>query len=221
MDGGLDKLLRQGRVWQAGRGPLTEARGIPSGFAALDACLPSAGWPRAALTELLLDTHGRGELALVLPALIRLCMAAAGGAQPRWVCWVAPPFMPYAPALAARGLPPEYMLVVHPPGQATRGEPLWAAEQALRSGQCCAVLAWADTAGDRHLRRLQLAAEASDAWAVLFRPAAARRQPSPATLRLALDADGLEILKCRGVRPARLSLPLEDAWPGGCPARSG
>lgn len=221
MDGGLDKLLRQGRVWQAGRGSLAASQAIPSGFAALDACLPGGGWPRAALTELLLDTHGRGELALVLPALVRLCTAAEAGAQPRWVCWVAPPFMPYAPALAARGLPPEFMLVVHPPGQALRGEPLWAAEQALRSGQCCAVLVWADAVADRRLRRLQLAAEASDAWAVLFRPATAGRQPSPAALRLALDAGGVEILKCRGARPGRLSLPLEAARAGDCPGRPG
>jgi hypothetical protein len=206
---GLEALLQRGRLWRAGHGLRAGVEAIPSGFSELDACLPGGGWPRAALTELLLDEHGRGELALVLPALVRLCQAAEGVGAARWVCWVAPPFMPYAPALAARGLPPEHMLVVHPPRRRRPvqegAEPLWAAEQALRSGQCCAVLIWADALDGRQLRRLQLAAEASDAWAVLFRSADARRQASPAALRLHLDRQGLSILKCRGGQPTRLS----------------
>ena len=221
MEEGLDALLRRGRLWQAGRGARQGVAAIPTGFAELDACLPGGGWPAAALTELLIDQHGRGELALLLPALVRLCEGAGSSGSTRWVCWIAPPFIPYAPALAAHGLSPERMLVVHPPRRqnSTQAavEPLWAAEQALRSGQCCAVLTWAQVIDDRGLRRLQLAAEASDAWAVLFRPAQLHRQASPAALRLQLDQHGLSILKCRGGQPARLSLsPVAGgAWQSG------
>lgn len=208
MDDGLDGLLRQGQLWRAAQaGTADELRVIATGFAELDAQLPGGGWPRGALTELLLEAHGLGELGLLLPALVSLCRGSeAEAAVPRWVCWVAPPFMPYAPALAAQGLPPERMLVVHPSqrAQAAREratESLWAAEQALYSGQCCAVLVWAEQVADLRLRRLQLAAEGSDAWAVLLRSAHACKQHSPAALRMHLGADGLSILKCRGGQP--------------------
>ncbi len=207
MDDGLDGLLRQGQLWRAAQqGTADGPRVIATGFAELDAQLPGGGWPRGALTELLLEAHGLGELGLLLPALVSLCRGSEDEASvPRWVCWVAPPFMPYAPALAAHGLPPERMLVVHPSQRAQARErateSLWAAEQALYSGQCCAVLVWAEQVADLRLRRLQLAAEGSDAWAVLVRSAHARRQHSPAALRVLLGGDGLSILKCRGGQP--------------------
>ncbi|MCC5867579.1 MAG: translesion DNA synthesis-associated protein ImuA [Gammaproteobacteria bacterium] len=207
MDDGLDRLLRQGQLWRAAQaGIADELPVIATGFADLDARLPGGGWPRGALTELLLEAHGLGELGLLLPALASLCRGSVDeAAEPRWVCWVAPPFMPYAPALAAHGLPPERMLVVHPSQRAQAreraAESLWAAEQALYSGQCCAVLVWAEQVADLRLRRLQLAAEGSDAWAVLVRSAQAREQHSPAALRVHLGGDGLIILKCRGGQP--------------------
>jgi hypothetical protein len=60
------------------------------------------------------------------------------------------------------------------------------------------------------LRRLQLAAEQSNCLAVLFRRLDDAREPSPAVLRIALEADrdglGLRILKSRGGRVASLRL---------------
>jgi hypothetical protein len=47
---------------------------LASGFPALDAELPGAGWPRGALTELLTTRAGIGELSLLQPAL-RQCAA--------------------------------------------------------------------------------------------------------------------------------------------------
>jgi cell division inhibitor SulA/protein ImuA len=213
MDESLESLLQQGHIWKATQETGATVPVIPSGFAELDARLPGGGWPRGALTELLLEQHGLGELALLLPALVQLCQCGERERAPRWVCWVAPPFMPYAPALAAHGLPPERMLVVHPQ-RGTRArieERLWAAEQALHSGQCCAVLVWANqmAMADQRLRRLQLAAESSGAWAIVFRHSSAAALPSPAALRLQLCAEGLTILKCRGGgRSGRFSLSL-------------
>jgi len=96
------------------------------------------------------------------------------------------------------------LLMIHPTsGGKSR---LWAIEQAVRSGSSAGVLAWVAAADDVILRRLQLAAEEQACWAVLFRPADARLQRSPAALRIHLsqvhaDATRVEIVKCRGGRP--------------------
>lgn len=83
-------------------------------------------------------------------------------------------------------------------------------EQALRSGACSAVLGWAGCRDRQGLRRLQLAAEQSRCFAVLFRNLRAAREPSPAVLRIALEgtAEGLlaRILKSRGGRAASVCL---------------
>ena len=63
----LDALLAARTVWRAGHGTATANGGESTGHAALDAVLPDGGWPRRALTELLLPAHGIGEFALLLP----------------------------------------------------------------------------------------------------------------------------------------------------------
>ena len=93
---------------------------------------------------------------------------------------------------------------------------LWALEQALKSGQVGAVLAWlpVNLRADA-LRRLQLAAQAQAGPVFIFRDALARGRPSPAPLRLLLQPAGadnlvLRLLKRRGpqqAQPLRLALP--------------
>ena len=182
-----------------------------TGFEALDAQLPGGGWPAAALTEILLERHGVGELSLLMPAMARLCASDADGLA-GWIIWIAPPFIPYAPALSRHGLDLNRMLLVHAP--AARNAGLWAAEQALRAKSCAAVLAWVRTADQTALRRLQLAAERARCWTVLFRPATALQQRSPAALRLRLTRTGsmsrIEILKCRGARPGVVHVRHDD-----------
>jgi hypothetical protein len=191
----LDALLNDARIWQGVA--RTAPPGIPTGWDALDAVLPGGGWPIAALAEILIGHPGSGELALVMPALARLSR------HDRLIVWVAPPFVPYAPALLRAGLDLRRLLVVRPES----GEDvLWAGEQALRSGSCAAVLLWAEPSG-RWLRRLQLAAEAGGALGVLYRSARARSQSTYAALRLCVWPDRLELLKCRGGSPRTL-----NAW---------
>lgn len=204
----LAEILRQHPVWRGGS--LAQAiAALPTGFAALDAELPGAGWPRQALTEILVDAAGIGELELILPVL-----AALTGAGRRTV-WVAPPHVPYAPALAAAGVDLVNLLVVRAP---ERRDALWAAEQALRSGSCHALAAWLPKPRYTELQRLGVAAEASQAAAFLFRPLAAADESSPAALRVALEAAAsqthmselhVRIVKRRGsplARPLRLAL---------------
>ena len=233
MDGVLDDLLRRRALWRA-RDVVGDAdhgpAAVPSGFPALDACLPGGGWPTGALTEVLHPASGIGELSLLLPALAGLSRGE------RWLAWIAPPFDIVVPALEARGVDAARVMVVREPAD---GRALWAAEQALRSGACAAVLCWMGVDGNpagprrrdrptsgvrapgaprltfRHLRRLQLAARAGTALGVVFRDAVAAAQPSPAALRVGVRArgDGLEVavLKGRGTRPARVRVP--PPWP--------
>jgi hypothetical protein len=65
--------------------------------------------------------------------------------------------------------------------------PLWAQEQALRSGACEIALAWLPRASPRAIRRLQLAAEQGRALGVLYRSRAFATEPSPAMLRILLE----------------------------------
>lgn len=201
----LEDLVANPHVWW-GRGR-DAAEALPTGFVDLDRYLPGGGWPRRAISEIYLDRYGIGELSLLMPALAFLSRTPRAK---RWIVWVAPPFVPYAPALLRYGIDLDRVLMVHP--TSAKKDALWAVEQVLRSGSSIAVLAWLKDANDTVLRRLQLAAEEHDCWAVLFRPMKALQQSSPAALRVKLSATvgkaRVEIVKCRGKRPGIVDLEL-------------
>jgi hypothetical protein len=193
MNTSLEQVLQHPGIWRGDQLAQAGVDALPTGFAELDEQLPGGGWPRGALTEILLEREGIGELRLLLPALARV------SEQSGWQAWVAPPHVPYAPALAVAGVRLKQLLVAKPQSAA---DAWWAAEQALRSGACSAVLAWLGTPDERRMRRLQLGAESGHAWGVLFRSASAAQERSPATLRLRLEATAsglaVHILKRRG-----------------------
>lgn len=212
MDDALEKLLQNPRIWR-GQSAATGWTGLPSGYPQLDEHLPGGGWPRHALTEILLEHYGTGELKLLMPALARLSQADECDASETggWLVWIAPPFQPYPPALLQWGINLSRVLVVRP-RNAT--EALWAAEQALSSGTAAAVLLWSNALSDASSRRLQLAAEQGSSWAIAFRPLNALSQASAAALRVLLLASRrgteLRILKSRGGRPVTLHDVLTD-----------
>lgn len=203
MSDALESLLKNPRIWR-GQAQAEDLnwQGLASGYPKLDQQLPGGGWPQHALTEILLDHYGTGELQLLMPAL-------AGLSQPQedreagWIAWIAPPFEPYPPALIQWGVNLSRVLIVRPKKPQ---ESLWAAEQALSSGNCAAVLLWSTKLDDAASRRLQLAAEAGQSWAIAFRALEASSQPSAAALRIRLETGDigtdLGILKSRGGRPA-------------------
>ncbi|MFQ6004193.1 MAG: translesion DNA synthesis-associated protein ImuA [Woeseia sp.] len=195
----LEKLLQNPRLWR-GRDQAQSGQGFPSGYPKLDRSLPGGGWPKHALTEILLEHYGSGELQLLMPALARLSKAQDSEAS--WIAWVAPPFQPYPPALLQWDIDLSRVLIVRPRKE---NETLWAAEQALSSGNCAAVLMWPAKLDDYSSRRLQLAAGKGQSWAIAFRPLEALSQPSAAALRLQLipgeKGTDLGILKSRGGRP--------------------
>jgi len=225
----LQQVLQRADVWRGSHAPATHA--IASGFPALDPLLPGGGWPRGAITEIVLPHDGIGELRLLLPALARLSRGN------HWIAFIAPPYIPYAPALAATGVELSRVLLVHPRtpagsmsriseptpplpsgegwgegSRSWRADCWWAIESSLRAGACAAALAWIGDVDAAHVRRWQLAAETGGTCGILF-----QRQPIPdssAALRLQLasagtDALTIDVLKRRGgwpVGPVRVEL---------------
>lgn len=226
----LARLLEHPALWRGRSAARLSA--VSTGFPALDAALPGNGWPQVGLAEILISRLGVGELYLLLPALASITQRP----QARWCAWIAPaepfvargaapadggghgsaterrpcPLDPFAPALAAHGLNLSRVLVV-------RAEaPLWACEQALRSGACDAVVAWMERVPARALRRLQLAAEQGRSLAFLFRGLSTRtvREPSAAGLRIAVqpvrEGTRVTLLKSRGRLRGAIYLSLHE-----------
>jgi protein ImuA len=237
----------QRRIWR-GKGASVARAVIPTGFSELDSHLPGGGWPLGAITEIFVDGYGIGELGLLMPALAALTKIDPAKPS-KWVAWIAPPFVPYAPALQQHGLNLDRLLMIHPTsGNKSRlwaieqvvrsgssaGVLAWvAAADAARDGRGRAMQgAIADAARDGRgramqgaiaedvmLRRLQLAAEDQGCWVLLFRPASASQQRSPAALRIRLSqahaATRVQIFKCRGGRPSVVDVASHALDAGG------
>ncbi len=199
----LDQLMQNALIWQASRQVHVIASTEPTGYAVLDRALTGNGWPRGALTELLLSRPGSGELALLLPLMRQL------SGQDRTILLIDPPHIPYAPALQREGVATRQLMIART-GKAT--DFLWTYEQALRSGACDLVMGWPGPLRPANIRRLQLAAESGACIAVLLRSAALRDVSSPAALRLSLApaSRGLrvEIIKRRGGWASGTAIPL-------------
>ena len=209
----ITRLLEHPAIWR-GRSAAQRV-GLSTGFAALDEHLPDKGWPRTGLIEILVTRFGSGELTLLMPALAALTSSAAA----RWCVWVAPPLLPFAPALVSCGVVLDRVAVVDGalPRQDARFHRIpgtWALEQTLGSGACDAVLGWVRQSKPREIRRLQLAAERGRTLGVLFRPQRAARDSSAAVLRLSLEplVAGVRLTLIKG-RCAHRGV-LELSWPG-------
>jgi hypothetical protein len=197
-------------------GGMASGRGIKTGFTQLDNALAEKGWSKADLAEILCDGCGMGELSLLLPAIAQL----HGPHQPNGhhahriktianagLCvWIAPPYVPYAPALEDAGIDLSRLFIVDTQTE----DALWAAEQSLASGAVECVCVWAASAiANTSLRRLKHAAMTGGAICWLMRPTVFAQHASPASLRIKLIAseDGgltLNILKRRGLPPNKL-----------------
>lgn len=179
------------RLWRAAEA--AQIRAEPTGYSALDKVLPGGGWPIGAVSEILHARIGVGELSLALPLLARLTRAD------RPVALVKPPQLPYAPRLATAGLQLRRMLVVEPESET---DALWSAELLLRAG-AGAVLLWIGKCEAHALRRLQIAAEATESCALVLRADKFAAESTPSALRLRVwrekGAPCVEVLKCRGV----------------------
>jgi cell division inhibitor SulA len=187
----LEQLARLCRNGREGPPPRIE----PSG-SALDEILPGGGWQAGTIVELMPTSDGIGELRLLMPTLAQITQSE------RHVAMIAPPYIPFAPALIRHGLRLEHFWIIR---AQTATDILWSAEQTLRCKSFGAVLAWPITIRDREVRRLQLAAEAGNSIGFVYRPPAAALESSPAAVRLRLQATtngqlNIDVVKCRGAR---------------------
>jgi hypothetical protein len=188
----LEQLARLCRNGREGPPPRIE----PSGSASLDAVLPGGGWQSGTVVELMPVSDGIGELRLLMPALAKITHSE------RHVAMIAPPYIPFAPALLRHGLRLEHFWIIRAQSAA---DILWSAEQTLRCKSFGAVLTWPSAIRDQEVRRLQLAAEAGNSIGFVYRSPAAARESSPAAVRLRLQTDAvgqlsIDIVKCRGAR---------------------
>jgi hypothetical protein len=142
---------------------------------ALDRLMPGGGWCPGTLIEWLSDGAGCGSATLALAVTAEIVR------QSGILVVIDPKREFYPPAIVAGGISLERTVVVQP--QKT-DDVLWALEQSLRSRAATVVLGWLGPAGDRILRRLQLAAETGETFGFLLRPAICRREPSHAEIRL-------------------------------------
>ena len=187
----LHHVIQTGQVWHGQstlQSPQTHSCGISSGYETLDAQLPQAGWQPGQVCEIYHQGLGTGELSLVLPALAQLSQSQ------QWILWVAPPAMPYAPALEALGVDIRRVLVVHPKNHQ---EALWCLEEGLKSGHCSAVLGWLYEWQKTPIRRLQLAAQSSAAYCWLWPQTTMDQSGSPAALRLSIERNNPWTVRAR------------------------
>jgi protein ImuA len=182
-------------LWRGSQLARAYGKTVDTGYAALSAELPGGGWPLGVLVELLVQQPGVGEVRLLRPALTAV--------SKRPVALLQAPHVPNGPAFSFLGLPVDKLMMLRAPKTA---DALWCAERVLQAGSCGALVFWQQHIRAESLRRLHLAAQATETLLVLIRPLASAQDSSPATLRLAVrPAEGglaVDVVKRRG--PTRL-----------------
>jgi len=201
----VEKLLQENpALWRMKDFGCYSPQGMATGYSQLDGILPEHGWPKNSLVEIVTPHWGIGELKLLLPLMKSMTE------QKRYLLWVAPPYIPYAPALVDAGVDVNYLIVIKP--EVSCKDALWGMEKALQSEACGLVLAWLNWLPNGVVRRLQLAAQNSGSLGVLFRQRNDKNSPAALRLQLNSSANGVQVqvLKARGThryRSARLDFP--------------
>ncbi len=190
----LDHLLREQPMLWKGRSLVRQqgldSQALDTGFPELNALLNNGGWPQGGLLEIQVDEWGQGELQLLLP-----CMAALSQAKQQ-LAWIAPPYIPYAPALQAAGVDLDYLLIIE---HREAADIAWAAEKCLQHASAAMVLFCLPLADARHIRRLQVAASNGNSLGVLLHQGPVRQTPVSLRLTSGYVEQGLqvEVLKSR------------------------
>ncbi len=201
----LHSILQRADTWRGYDGSaLPRQQAIGSGYDSLDNAI-GGGWPRGLLTELYCDAPGSGELQLLLPALRQL------SDDGRVLFLIDPPWLPYAPALAAAGIDLRRLFIVNTRNSQQLRRVLGEILPCSCNG---ATLCWPQQSLRQYalLRKLQMTASEGRGLVFLLQETAALKHASPAALRLALnpgrDNMQIEIHKRRGASDgATIELP--------------
>ncbi len=206
MNSQLQHLLHNNpHIWLGAEAQGEGVTGLPTGYPSLDAILPERGWPKNALIEMHTPQWGFGELQLLLPLMRSITQ------QKRWMLWISPPYIPYAPALANAGVDINYLVTID--SKTSCKDAMWAIEKALLSESCGLVMAWLNWLPNGVLRRLQHAADEGQTSGVLFRNHDVKNSPAALQLRLKHTNQGINahVVKARGAnryRSATINLPF-------------
>lgn len=174
----INQLLKNTAIWQASQKKV-QCPALSTGYPVLDKALHYSGWPQGAVSEVLLSAYGSGEIRLISPLMAKLNQSAG------YICWINPPFLPHAPALADLGLDLNRMVIVR---SQSVNESIWAAQQAMRSGACAATLIWLPKkTQDKQIRKLNLAAKDGHCWGIIFRNQSLQKHTSAAALRIVIE----------------------------------
>jgi protein ImuA len=213
------------RLEQGGR---ATAKTLSLGLPELDAALPEGGLPLGAVHELVASDAADGAVFGLAAHWLGLAQRREAG---KWVLWCGRARHLYAPGLRLAGLDPRHLVTVQAPRDE---EALWVLEEALRCRDLAGAVAEIDGLSLAQSRRLQLAAEAGGIGFLLRAPGASSGEglgvsaavtrwriaalPSaagPAPGVLAVPRWRLELMRCRGGRPASWIVEGEDGAPGG------
>ena len=171
----IEKLLLNNReLWRAC--DVDKVNSNSTGDKKLDNILPGGGWPKKGLVEVINQYHGIGELQLLIPLMLSVIK------QGKWILWVCPPHIVYAPALQQAGIDTDQILVVNKAVPCK--DALWSMERALRSNNCGLVLTWQTWLSVKVLRRLQLAAETGSTLGFIFKSRDNKYSPSRMRIRI-------------------------------------
>lgn len=201
----IELLERQELVWQ-GSAKQQTGQYYATGYSELDQQL-NGGLP-IGVTEIN-SMLGIGELRLILP-LLRSNM------KQQLVVFINPPGINSAQMLLEQGFELDKIILLQP---STTAEALWAAEQCLRSGTCYAVLMWHDGALKvHHIKRLQVACEATSSLQFLFRTKKTDTLALPLDVSLSVTPhkQGLTVRinkRKRGWPSENFLLNMCKAWP--------
>ena len=170
--------------------------GITTGFEALDNILPWGGWPASGLVEVLVPRWGIGELQLLLPVLVAI---SQNKTRVSWISWIAPPFIPYAPAMVHAGADINQFVVL--PKEVVKDQSLWAMEKILRNRSCGIAISWPEKIDDKAMRRLKLAAQEGKSLGFIFRDRPVLSSPAVLRISIAMEKQQMKvvILKAKGL----------------------
>ncbi|WP_342381804.1 recombinase RecA [Myxococcus stipitatus] len=213
--GSVVEQLRE-RIRQLQAAPRRYLAVLRTGMEAVDALLPSGGFPLGQAVELCGEAAS-GRTSLALSAV------AAAHRESRLCAWVDGPRELYPPAAAAQGVDLERLLIVRPKAMEQR---VWAAVQLARSGAfACVVLdltrgvgavGRAPRVGLAEARKLADAAARGGGLLVLLTSPDA---PADGVMRLRTESEGaegwsVEVVRSRGGgMGARAVMPWSSLYP--------
>ncbi len=201
----VESLQKQNLLWSANRTPAKQEL-VSTGYAELDDRL-QGGYPTHGVVEIS-SAVGIGELRLLMPYLKtqsehRLCVL------------INPPEQINSHAFRQLEINHDNLIII------THQEPtsaLWAAEQALKSGCCGAVLLWQQELEIHQAKRLQVASEQGQCLQFLLKQPQANALSLPISLCLQLTSDshGVNVMITKrkgGFSRTSFTVPMQHYWP--------